>query len=516
MGLEIYNWVKTKYQKSWGIAFCSAMILGLFTHMYKITNTLLNHDAVTRTYLSQNMTMSGRWFLSVACGISSYFDLPWINGILALVYIALTSVVIVNMFKVENPIVICLISGLLSTFPSVTVTFFYGFTVDGYMLSMLLAALSAHFLSIFRGGWKKKRNIIVAVFLLCLSCAIYQAYVSFALVLSVGSFMIVLLENRIAKIEYMKWLGVQLLTYALALPLYYVIWKLCLLGMEITPTDYQGIDSVGISFGTILSAFSKTISTLVVWLLEGKKVTTLYGALNMMFLFFSLYTGIVVLYKSRIVKNRVSFCLFLGSVVTLPFAICIWYFTSPGVEYHLLMLQSIVVVYILILLLAEKWLLTKAKNLLGILVAVIVFNFMLQANIAYYQLQYCDRVTYMNVAEMVSRIHQLGYVDDYDLMIIGKIDKHELNSYKLLNDRMPLIGNMLDYNLFYSESVLNPYFNNYLGIEVNSISVEKRKVLLSDSQVAAMPCWPQKDSLQVIDDVVVIKLSDSYLKSEEN
>lgn len=328
--------------------------------------------------------------------------------------------------------------------------------------------------------------------------------------------MIVLLENRIAKIEYMKWLGVQLLTYALALPLYYVIWKLCLLGMEITPTDYQGIDSVGISFGTILSAFSKTISTLVVWLLEGKKVTTLYGALNMMFLFFSLYTGIVVLYKSRIVKNRVSFCLFLGSVVTLPFAICIWYFTSPGVEYHLLMLQSIVVVYILILLLAEKWLLTKAKNLLGILVAVIVFNFMLQANIAYYQLQYCDRVTYMNVAEMVSRIHQLGYVDDYDLMIIGKIDKHELNSYKLLNDRMPLIGNMLDYNLFYSESVLNPYFNNYLGIEVNSISVEKRKVLLSDSQVAAMPCWPQKDSLQVIDDVVVIKLSDSYLKSEEN
>lgn len=161
MGLEIYNWVKTKYQKSWGIAFCSAMILGLFTHMYKITNTLLNHDAVTRTYLSQNMTMSGRWFLSVACGISSYFDLPWINGILALVYIALTSVVIVNMFKVENPIVICLISGLLSTFPSVTVTFFYGFTVDGYMLSMLLAALSAHFLSIFRGGGGRKREILL-------------------------------------------------------------------------------------------------------------------------------------------------------------------------------------------------------------------------------------------------------------------------------------------------------------------------------------------------------------------
>ena len=50
MGLGLYHWIKRHYQKEWGIAFIAAMVFGMVTHMYKFTNTLLNHDSLYNIY----------------------------------------------------------------------------------------------------------------------------------------------------------------------------------------------------------------------------------------------------------------------------------------------------------------------------------------------------------------------------------------------------------------------------------------------------------------------------------
>lgn len=101
MGENIINLYKTKCRKEWKIAFISTLVIGLFVHIYKFTNYLPNHDSMYNFYSDQNVLGSGRWFLSIACGFSSYFDLPWINGIFALIYIALTSVIIIKLFEVK-------------------------------------------------------------------------------------------------------------------------------------------------------------------------------------------------------------------------------------------------------------------------------------------------------------------------------------------------------------------------------------------------------------------------------
>ncbi len=109
----------------------STIVMALVVHGYKLTNTLINHDGVYNYYSNQNMTGSVHWFLSIACGISSYFNLPWINGILSIFYIALTTVIIIPIFDVENKFVMVLIGALMVSFPAVTETFFFGFTADG-------------------------------------------------------------------------------------------------------------------------------------------------------------------------------------------------------------------------------------------------------------------------------------------------------------------------------------------------------------------------------------------------
>ena len=75
MSEKLVEFYRQKIKKSWKIAFVSTFIAGLLVHIYKFTNTLPNHDSVMNYYADQNILGSGRWFLSIACGISSYFEM---------------------------------------------------------------------------------------------------------------------------------------------------------------------------------------------------------------------------------------------------------------------------------------------------------------------------------------------------------------------------------------------------------------------------------------------------------
>ena len=82
MGEDLIQFYKEKIKKEWKIAFLAAFLGCLLVHIFKFTNTLPNHDSLFNVYADQNVIGSGRWFLQYACGISSYFDLPWMNGLL--------------------------------------------------------------------------------------------------------------------------------------------------------------------------------------------------------------------------------------------------------------------------------------------------------------------------------------------------------------------------------------------------------------------------------------------------
>ncbi len=44
-------------------AFFSCLTTGLLVHLYAFTNTIPNSDGLSRVYDTQQMTISGRWFL---------------------------------------------------------------------------------------------------------------------------------------------------------------------------------------------------------------------------------------------------------------------------------------------------------------------------------------------------------------------------------------------------------------------------------------------------------------------
>ena len=70
---EVWQIIKSHIKKEWKIAFLAAFIMGLLIHMPMMLGDIPNHDGLDSIYFDQNMITSGRWFLTVACGISSYF-----------------------------------------------------------------------------------------------------------------------------------------------------------------------------------------------------------------------------------------------------------------------------------------------------------------------------------------------------------------------------------------------------------------------------------------------------------
>lgn len=331
-----------------------SVIIGLLCHIYKIVNYLPNHDSIYNYYNSQNVVGSGRWFLSIACGFSSYYDLPWITGFLSILFISFTVAVLVRIFSIENRFLISLVSGLLVCSPSITETLFFGFTSDGYMLAMLFSAVAV-LLSDIKDD--SKIHFILSTILITLTCATYQSYISFSLVLLVCLCIWNLLFKEYQFKEYIHWIARELIKYIIALISFYIIWKLCLHFEGIEINNYQGINSMSLNFINIILAIPSSIKTLYFYILEWnilKHGITLYGFLNILFLCFAFGVLASAIYKNNIYKDLYKVVLIFIFICILPFICCIWHFVTPNVIYRPMMLTCVVLIFIFTLIMADQ------------------------------------------------------------------------------------------------------------------------------------------------------------------
>lgn len=517
MGEGIFKFYQTKLKGEYKLAFISTFVISLLIHLYKFTNTLPNHDSVYNYYSDQNILGSGRWALSLACGMSSYYDLPWINGLLSCVFIALTIVVIVALYKIKNPVLIVLSGALLAASPATTETFFFLFTADGYMISMFLAALAVYFSRIEEN---KLSRLILSGVCICISCGIYQAYVSFALLLALGYLIDVLLQNNHSKQDCFKWILRQVIIYTISLVVYYVIWKLCMHFSGIVANNYQGISEVGkISLGLLVNGLISSIKTIILYFAQWNVLThgfTLYSVLNLLFIIVMVVGLIISCIKSGIFHRKWAFILLMLCLIAIiPFA-CIWNFTSDSIGYRPMMLQSLTLLFIMTALLYERWATFDVKNIVCIFLIIITINNSIMANISYFYMNLCYERTYAEGLEMMIRIHDLQNKYEFDkIAVVGnriydvQHENIDLQTNKMqVSGKIHILSSLLEKTLLFDSEHTTKFLQVTFGLELESLNREQRNNLLNTDEVKSMSCWPAGDSITVIDNTLIIKLSD--------
>ena len=196
----------------------ASLVFGFLAHMYAFTNKLLNADETAALFSKGATLTSGRWGLEAVKLIFPDASMPWIYGVLSLVFITAAICIVIDMFRIRTKLMQILLPGAVIVFPALTGNFCFMFTSSSYAFAIFLAVLSANLF--YRGGWKR---MTAGCLLLAFSLGIYQAYISVAASLCVLLLIKRLMDEESTAGEVLKKGLVYLALLAASLVLYYAV-----------------------------------------------------------------------------------------------------------------------------------------------------------------------------------------------------------------------------------------------------------------------------------------------------
>ena len=500
---------KLAIKPQWKTAFLSAAIIGFLCHMFVFTNILPNHDSLVNMHSPQLKGNLGRFFLSPFSGISSYFDLPWINGTLSILYLALTAVILTELFQLKKTFSIVAISGLIITFPTIASTFSYMFTADGYMLGSLLTVLALLITKTYKYGF------VPGSIIFYLGVGVYQANLPFLSTLII-IFLVTEIVGRKINFQQLKSYMLRFLGLgAIGMALYAINFKLYTSFFAGNISSYQGLDSVGDSSGSIFTRFEQVYDSFTLFFFRGfitDSPINLFEWLNVA-IFLLIAIGFILLtIQNRIFTNIPMTLIAMVLLLLMPLSAYILYFVSSDVVYHMLMVMALVSFYMLPVLFYEH--LTKpnfaAKAFSWasvVIVFVVAFNFSIISNISYLnmELKYEKSTAFVN--RLISRVEQTeGVTSESKLALIGRIQLGSSLSTRVIPENIPRMTGPLGDSIIPLPYHYSAMMKDHFGVNYQFISEPERQEIAASEWFADMEAWPSKDSVRVIDDVVVVKL----------
>jgi len=520
---EVLKQIKTGTKRQWKLAFFSAFFIGLFVHIPAMISDIPNHDGLASMYFDQNMITSGRWFLSVACGLSSYFTLPWVIGVISLVFLGCAATLLTELLELQQDVTILLVSGLLVVFPALASTFAYVFTMDGYMLAVLLAVLAVLLTKKYRWGF------VGGGICLAFSMGIYQIYLAFVILLCVYSIVILWIDET----EFGKKMKHTLRYLYMGIwgsGLYLVLLKVLLRVQGKELDTYQGINGMSVPLATdggVGALLKDCYRDFAAFTLKGNVfINNGFSGAAMVVLALSVVFVLLWMFLNRKWWKKPMFFVIIGLLVLcVPVVSNVVLLISPEVTYHLLMRYQWVLFPILGLAFAERYgkdgrtqdsiaaVCVKWCAFCG--AAVLLVNYAVTDNIAYSNLQKKYEKTYAYCLRLLDRIEQTaGYYQGIPIAMIGVVGDEEFPLTDITGKVTDGMIGMHGDSLLYTGANYQAFMQNYLGATLNFLPAESMADIYYSEEYVAMESFPGKTSVQVVDGVLYVK-TENHTRTDE-
>ncbi len=491
--------------------FFYSFLFTLIAHLIKFVNYYPTWDSVLGIKKDwMGMSTSGRWFSGVAeILLSSKYDLQWITGIEATFFIALTGVLIIDLFRLEERKMTYVSLSLLGVFPSFAATFMYGLWTSAYMFSLFLAVAAVYYC--IKNA--NKMSILVGILMMTISLAIYQAYYLFATVMFAYYVAMTLMEKSD------KSTGNKIIRFIImisaSMVIYLIINRLMQLLLGYKMADYQGIAEAGkMSLGSIILGIKKIVLQ-AGYFFAGKKCVTFYGLLNfaILLLIAIIFINRVLIKGSFTLGYKIIISVLLLSVFPINYA---FYLISPGVEYHKLMELGMYFAYFsgIIVLKAfsnEKRNKKVSNVILTLLSVLVIYNF-INNNIAYYQARIRYEKTIFEASELMTRIDQVNDAGYRKIIVIGDFQDQAEDDIVTV----PHITGAGTENFLNSEWHILRFSKYYLNRNYEACSGTERDNVINKLDLKSMPSYPYGNYIQIVGDVIVVKLSDAEQTTENH
>ncbi|MCR4588354.1 MAG: glucosyltransferase domain-containing protein [Lachnospiraceae bacterium] len=500
-------------------AFVSTLVAGFLAHGYMFFNKLANGDDLVCWRGNGGGPISqGRWMKAILenyrMDLVGDYSTPWSKGYVSVLLFAIAAVVIIRLFQVESPVFAGLIGGMLVTFPTVGMAFYFMYMSDAIAIACLFTCLSAFLIA--RKPWKRKLSILAGIFLGACAVGTYQAYFALLATLLLS---VLLADCYKGKFENLKeWLLTGLYyigTMAGSMVLYFIIHKVLTTVKHITVLEMHGSRMGEISPAALPDVFSHMYSCFMDLfrtdylgigasvLVRGAMVVLVATVLWLMI------QKSIFLVKEQKVSMVVAMWI---TTVIYPMALNMIFLMVPLAmdTVYILMTHSLCFVFILPLLIADhkesgglvRWITT-----LVVAWSVLYYAHFSNEAYLYREMAYAEAQGYY-----ISLIAQIKSADDYDasmpVVLIGEsedptlydLTKQYRNLQRFLGDidtKNPLVGNDLSRYFMAEYCGFAPEY-----AEQTDLSGEQKKVLKD------MPLYPNAGSIQVVDGMVLVKYSD--------
>lgn len=496
--------------------FFSTIVFGLLAHLYIMVNLLPNHDGFLLTDVLPTLVSHGRWVSATITSLTRGMIVPWLRGVLAILYIAGTACLVADCFRVRDPLYCVLLGALMVVFPAVTSVYTYIIYVDVLMAAPLLGALGMWL------TWKYKYGILPGIALIACCLGTYQSFFAVPCALAVGILLLDLLGGE-ASVKQTLLCGVKYLV-ALALGFVANLGMMWLTTQKIPLTAYQGIDKMGqIELSQLPQQLKETYKVFRnvflrdEFLIHPTHFRYLAAALVVLV---GVWVALAVVQK-KLYKDIPRLLLLAILALLFPVACNVLFLAdTTNMNVYFTMLYGLVMLPVLFLALLERTdgaLKTAARPLcifrkvasLGV-VAILccyVFIYIRAANITYLKLHVVHNQAQTYSTELITRIRSH---EDYDtglkIVFAGKPGK-SIYLQEGLAGWDGFSGATENIPAAYS---YRTYLTCFLGLPVGVQDAWPtiREDLAEDSAFQAMPVYPNAGSIAKIGDCMVVKFED--------
>lgn len=435
---------------------------------------------------------------------------PSVNFILVIIILAIISLLICDIFKIKNKKNMILISLIISTFPSLALSFSYLFMVEIYMTSLLLAVLAVWL------STKWKYGFIPGSLCIALSLGNYQSYIA----VSVSLIIIYVIKETIdKKKEILKDILKLFIMGILGIIIYFIILKVLLLINKTSLSNYKGADSMGIP---PISEWPKLIFRTYkhfIGYFIGKsyfRVSIFESTIRILTIILTFILLINKITKEKFYKNKTNIIIFIILIVLIPFTFNIVDFMAFKADLTSLQIYSFSSLYLLIILILDKTKPNYLNTILTILIIAIgIMNFT-TVNKYYFKQETYYKYTENFNNRLLNKIESTeGYYYGIPIIFKGESNSNfykELNTLPNTNDKITFDqslwgGKYIGYADLYTynnDKKIFTMINNEFGVYLNRATDEERDKIKDNIEYNNMKSYPEKDSIKIIDGILVV------------
>ena len=490
-------------------AFLAVFVWGLAAHAYGFLNLIISHDSIAEFFTSDAVM---RW--KVALGrfaepiylkvFHSGLALPWLNGVLTLIWLSVSVWLTARIFSIKDKIRIALIAGIFTV--NITVTALAATYITDLDADIFAAMLNVCAVFLWERGGKTSW---LGVLPLVLAMGLYQSMVSVAITLVIIVSILKLIQGEQALMVIRN--GFQAIAmFLIAGMLYLLVTKLvCALTRIELASGYNGLTSLLEADGGILHFVRGIPFAYSSWLAVFSKSLRSPTEMLALHIFLAIPAVVVLLHlictKRLPIPNKVL-TIVLGMLLPLGMNIsCV----LDGGMVHDLMLYAAWLVYLLVLLLVSAYtdsalcsgILPKACQNVAVFVLILILLVDVQtANSAYVKKSLERQATLSIMTNVNAQMNgTAGYMPGESKVVFVGSPRTESN--ELFPYLSQITGLGYEAAITY-EGVYTAYYKYVLQTALWQVSNDIPKEFTDP-----MPSFPQNGYIQWYNDVLVVKLS---------